>query len=404
MIVRANYYKPGGGKTWCYHLTWKQHGEIKQSKKRGFRTEREAKDAAKPKIAEIEALGHKPADDIVRGYLERWIASRAVEGRARSTILSYRSKLETYVLPRVGDMKLVEVDVLTLDRLYAELLTSGGRNGRPLSARTVRYVHSILHKAFRDAVRKRLIAMNPAEAATAPTSTAARAPEAQVWTPAELGTFLQWAEEAEDYYRPLWWTIAFTGLRRAEACGLEWSDIDLDTAVLVVQRTWNQWGDEVFGGDGKTDRARRVMDLDDATVSVLRSWRRRQSEMRLMVGAGWRPTNKVFTAPDGDALRPDTVTQAWRRTVRRSELPTIRLHDLRHSHATHQLAVRANHREVADRLGHADASFTMRTYVHTLPGAQRDNAEAVAALIRSETEAVTKSVTNGTAEASGETA
>src|SRR5262245_44135772 len=131
------------------------------------------------------------------------------------------------------------------------------------------------------------------------------------------------------------------------------------------------------------------------------AWRRRQSEMRLMVGTGWRTTDKVFTAPDGDALRPDTVTQAWRRTVRRSGLPPIRLHDLRHSHATRQLAVRANHREVADRLGHADAGFTMRTYVHTLPGAQRDNAEAVAALVRGATEAITNSTTNGDSEGSG---
>ena len=121
-----------------------------------------------------------------------------------------------------------------------------------------------------------------------------------------------------------------------------------------------------------------------------------------MVGTGWRNTGKVFTSPSGDALRPDAVTQAWRRTVRRSGLPTIRLHDLRHSHATHQLAVRANHREVADRLGHADAGFTMRTYVHTLPGAQRDNAEAVAALIRTATEAVTNRVTNRVADGAGD--
>jgi integrase len=412
MNVRANYYRrliaPGvsteRAKTWTYHLTWKRNGKPEQIKKGGFLTKREAQDAAKPKIEEIEMLGGRPAGDTIRAYLDSWLASRTVEGRARSTVESYRVKLNTYVLPRIGDMKLAAVDVLTLERLYADLLASGGRNGRSLSARTVRYVHSILHKALRDAVRKRLIASNPAEAATAPTSRAARAPEARVWTPAELGAFLKWAETAEDYYRPLWWTIAFTGLRRAEACGLEWSDIDLETGVLLVQRTWNQWGDEVFEGEGKSDRARRVIDLDDGTLAVLRSWRRRQSEMRLMVGTGWRPTNKVFTSPDGDALRPDTVTQAWRRTVRRSGLPTIRLHDLRHSHATHQLAVRANHREVADRLGHADASFTMRTYVHTLPGAQRNNAEAVAALIRAATEAVTNSVTNSVSEAASDSA
>lgn len=115
---------------------------------------------------------------------------------------------------------------------------------------------------------------------------------------------------------------------------------------------------------------------------MLRSWRARQAEMRLLVGAGWKDSGRVFCAADGSAIRPDTLTKAWPCAVRAAGARKIRLHDLRHTHASRQRAVHAKHREFADRLGHAYPAFTLRTYVHVLPGAQRTNAEAVAALVR----------------------
>jgi integrase len=109
------------------------------------------------------------------------------------------------------------------------------------------------------------------------------------------------------------------------------------------------------------------------------------------MGAGWRERGRVFTRPDGAELRPDTLTQAWTRSVKRSTLPRIRLHDLRHTHATHLLVAGRGHREIADRFGHEDAGFTLRTYAHIQPGAQRAGAQAVADLVQSSvTTAVTK--------------
>jgi integrase len=302
-----------------------------------------------------------------------------VIGRKRSTVEGYRRLLSTYVLGRLGERKLAEIDAVTLDKLYSELLTRGGRNGKPLSARTVRLVHSILHKCLKDAVRKGLIARNAAEHASPPSSTAARAPEARVWSPEELACFLE--DSRDDFYWSLWWTVAFTGLRRAEVCGLRWADVDLNAGTLAVRVTFNQVETETYEDTTKSERSARVVDLDSTTVAVLRSWKARQAELRLLVGAGWKDSGRVFCAPDGQSIRPNTLTQAWTRAVKHSKLPRIRLHDLRHTHASHQLAVHANHREVADRLGHADPAFTLRTYVHTLPGAQRANAEAVADLV-----------------------
>jgi integrase len=87
-----------------------------------------------------------------------------------------------------------------------------------------------------------------------------------------------------------------------------------------------------------------------------------------------------FTAPDGQPLNPDTISQWFERVVRRSSLPRIRLHDLRHTHATHLLAAGVNVKIVSERLGHASTSFTLDTYGHVMPG-QQATAAAVAALV-----------------------
>jgi integrase len=388
------------GNTWTWHLAWYEDGERRQRKRGGFRSKREAKLAGEAYERKLADMGWRSeTDDTLAAWCTTWLESLGVIGRKRSTIEGYRRLLETYVLPRVGDRKLAEIDAVTLDRLYAELLARGGRNGRRLSARTVRLVHSILHKLLKDAVRKGLLARNPAEHASPPSSKAARASEAPVWSPEQLATFLDIARD--DYYWPLWWTVAFTGLRRAEVCGLRWIDVDLDAGALEVAVTYNQVETATYEDTAKSERSARVIDLDAATVGVLRSWKARQAELRLMVGGGWKDSGRVFCAPDGQAIRPDTLTQAWTRAVKNSGLSRITLHDLRHTHATIQLSVHANHRELADRLGHADPAFTLRTYVHTLPGAQRANAEAVAALVRkSATNSVTKRASEAARDAS----
>jgi integrase len=384
------------GDTWTYHLAWYEGGKggkRRQVKRGGFPSKREARRAAEAHEKTLTELGWRAeTDDTLDAWLDTWLDSLVVVGRARSTVASYRRKL-AYVRPELGARRLADIDTTAIDRLYAKLLARGGRLGKPLSARTVRFTHAVLRKAFEDAHRKGLIATNPAAEASAPSSRAAKAPEAKTWTPGELAQYLELTRD--DYYAPVWRTIAFSGVRRAEACGLRWNDVDFASGTLAVVVTLNQVKDEVYEGTTKTEGSERVIDLDDDTLAVLRAWRRRQTEMRLLVGAGWHDSGRVFTNPNGEAIRPDTLTQAWTRSVARSGLPRIRLHDLRHTHATLLLTAGRSHREIADRLGHEDAGFTLRTYTHTQPGAQREGAQAVATLVRN---SVTNSATKRSAE------
>ena len=167
----------------------------------------------------------------------------------------------------------------------------------------------------------------------------------------------------------------------SSAAGLRWNDTDLDTGRLSIRHQITTAGEHVIEADVKTNRARRVIDIDDQTISRLRAHRTEQLQLRLAVGSGWKNNDLVFCQPDGRPLHPNTVSQAFDRLVARSHLPRIRFHDLRHGHASQLLAAGVNAKVVSERLGHASVAFTLDTYAHVMPGQQRDAAIAAAALI-----------------------
>ena len=202
--------------------------------------------------------------------------------------------------------------------MYADLLAGGNMRteGAALSPRTVRYVHTILRKALSDATRKGLIVRNPSDSATPPSAKAARAPEMSFWTPVELDRFLR-ANEGDDMF-PMLRLVAMSGLRRGEACGLRWSDVDLDEGtitirqLLVIVSAGEGGHDAVMQQTTKSDAGRRRIDLDPKTVAILRAHRSRQAQVRLAVGARWTDTGLVFTT----ATEVSSIPTGCRRSSR----------------------------------------------------------------------------------------
>ncbi len=220
---------------------------------------------------------------------------------------------------------------------------------------------------------------NVARLASALSEASARSPEMKVWTPEQLRTLLDFV--ATDSHGPMLRLAALTGLRRAELCGLRWQDVDLGSARLVVRQAITTVDHEPSIGSVKSTRSRRVIDLDPVTVTVLRAQRKHQLEERLLGGPGWVDSGLAFSMPGGRGWHPDVITRAFARLVERSGLPRIRLHDLRHAHATHVLAPGTNVRVTFERLGHGSVAFTLDVYGHVSPGQEADAAAAVAALV-----------------------
>jgi integrase len=313
-------------------------------------------------------------------YLTRdWLPTIRNEVRP-STFDSYRRSVEIHVIPHLGAARLQSLRPIDLTRYYTMLLESGRRDGRGgLSPKTVRNIHLMLRKALDDAVSLLFLRTNPAVGAKPPRVSAVKHQTIRYWTPTELRTFLD--ANKDHHHWALWYLGATTGMRRGELLGLRWRDVDLAARRLSVRHTIVSVGYKITHSDPKTSRGERTIDLDDRTVEVLLQHRTDQEAARIQVGEGYDDQDLVFAKPSGAPLQPDLVTQAFERRLVRTDVPRIRFHDLRHTHATLMLQAGVPPKVVSERLGHATVAFTMDVYAHVIPGMQAEAARAFAELI-----------------------
>jgi integrase len=295
-----------------------------------------------------------------------------------STWDSYTRNLRLHVLPRIGHRVLQQINAAMLNELYAALLADGNARGGGLSAKTVRYIHTTIHKALADAADAGVLGANAAERARPPKLGKTRVSELRFWQPEELRTFLELVDGTR--VQAAWHVAAMTGMRRGEVLGLRWKDVDFDSARISVRHTIVSVAYEVQSSTPKTHQA-RVIDLDAGTVEQLRRHRERQQFERTNWADDYEERDLVFCRENGSPLHPDSFSQTFERTIARSALPRIRLHDLRHTHATIALRAGVPIKVISERLGHESPAFTMKQYAHVLPGMQAEAASRIAQLV-----------------------
>jgi integrase len=179
----------------------------------------------------------------------------------------------------------------------------------------------------------------------------------------------------------LWRLLAMTGMRRGEALGLAWEDLDMEKGRLTIRRAWVPVNGVGQMSEPKTRRGRRTIALDPATLDDLRVHVARQADEQSRRDAAWNDSGLVFTGKDGQPLHPWAVSKAFRDLSRATMLPPIPLHGLRHSYATLALSSGVNPRIVSARLGHATVALTLDVYSHVLPQADQEAAERIAELL-----------------------
>ena len=266
------------GATWQYVLDLGPdgNGRRRQYRRRGYPTKKAATQGlVEAQSQELHGELANPGRRTLADYLAQWLdAVQASLEPAAWT--NYRTCLNLYVLPRVGHVQLAHLTPLTLSSLYAELVRSGGRGGKALSASSVRLVHGVLRKALNDAVAWGLLANNPALRASVPKR---RRVELRVWSPKEAAAFVATVEG--DRMAACWVLALTAGLRRGELAGLRWTDLDLDRATLrvAVQRTT----DSDYNIISKEPKAssRRGIALAEHMVLALRRHRAIQLHERL---------------------------------------------------------------------------------------------------------------------------
>ena len=310
--------------------------------------------------------------------LHRWLPSKRTRVKP-STANSYERNIRLHINPNIGAIPLQRLQPEDLDDLYVKLLTEGKRNGARggLSAKSVRNIHATLQSALSDAARKGTVVRNVANTADPP-SISRSGRSISVWTGDQLRCFFDAMADHELY--PLYLLAATTGMRRGELAGLPWSNVDLDAARLTVNQQIVSVQYKLIEGDLKTPTSRRSIDLDPRTVAELRRHRRRQLEERMATGQRG-DDGYVFAKPSGSPIHPDLISQTFERAVAKLDIPRIRLHDLRHTHATILLQQNVHPKVVSERLGHSSVAFTMTVYQHVMPGLQAQAASAFQAAV-----------------------
>ncbi|MFC1902942.1 tyrosine-type recombinase/integrase [Chloroflexota bacterium] len=305
-------------------------------------------------------------------WLRQWLNDYVSIHTTPRTQESYRSIIECHLTPGLGAIRLVELLPKHIQSYYAKALSQGRVDGNGgLSARSVVYHHRILSKALDYAVRMGMVARNVATVIDPPR--VARVKMATLNTD-EVVRFLDAAKETLFYV--FFATLLYTGLRRGELLALRWRNLELDKASLIVVETAYKLGSgEYVIKEPKTAHSRRTVSLSPALVALLREYRADHELLRIQLGIGLADNDFVFIRHDGSPINPNAVTHAFQRVIKKAGLKHVRLHDLRHTHATLMLKAGEHPKIVSERLGHASIGITMDTYSHVLPGMQEAAAE-----------------------------
>ncbi|MCP4308601.1 MAG: site-specific integrase [bacterium] len=332
---------------------------------------------------QVVASGHTTVAD----YASRWIAreqakSDAGRGLAPSTVSFYRQQFQYYINPHLGSRPLPSLTTGDVERLM-DALTAAGR-----SPRTVQAARNALGRLLRNAKREGLVPIVVTEdASRVRRSTADDDPTTKALDPESIGKLLDAA--AGTRWEPLIATLAFLGVRRGEALGLCWDDVDLDSGVVTVRRSLSRVSSggrsSLVLNPTKTTSSRRPLPPPPILLDLLCSWRAKQGRERLQAGehwAGhWSDEDFVFTTPVGTPVDPDNLRHALDRLGREAGIGHVHPHQLRHSVASLMIANGHTPPEVARVLGHSSATVTMTYYAHAFDQATAKAADAMATAV-----------------------
>jgi len=296
-------------------------------------------------------------------YLDKWI--KIIKPRVtEQTFNSYETMLRVYIRPHIGEFKLSDIKIMTVQKVYSEMQEKG------FAPRTIRYAHAVFSMALSKAVEWGNIVVNPCDYAELPRLSRK---ETKAFSPEQAKQFLEFAK---DNRHGLIFEFALaTGMRPEEYLGLKWTDINFERCTATVQRAvvWIKGSGYKFT-ETKTAKSRRTIPLPKSILPKLREHKRKQTEHRFELGSHYENHNLVFANEIGRPHHYRNLTQRhYEKILKKAELDKLGfvLYSLRHSCATLLLSAGENPKVVAERLGHSSVKMTLDTYSHVLPDMQQ---------------------------------
>ena len=358
-------YDPGTGRQIQKSITGQTQGEVRKKLSKI--------------ITELDEGTYKvPSKITVKEWLENWLKDYLGNVKS-STALLYRQQAEMYIIPRLGSLKLEALTSDQIQKFYNELFRPKEDGGKGLSAKTVKNIHGVFHKALEQAKKNHVLRFNPSDACELPRI---YKQEIKPLNREQAAAFL--GEIQGHTHEYLFQIALFTGMRQGELLGLSWESVDLDHGTLTVKRQLcreKKRGGEYYFSPPKNNKS-RTLTLAPSVVRLFRWQKLKQNGDRLKAGDAWEETGLVFTNPTGGVLSYRTVYDCFKRVLNKLGLPDVRFHDLRHTYAVFALQSGDDIKTVQENLGHATAAFTLDIYGHVLDEMKQASASRMEKLIQ----------------------
>lgn len=294
-------------------------------------------------------------DILLADYFESWLPK--IEKNIRpNSFRGYKSNMNNHIIPyfREKHIRLQQLCSSDLEDYYSYMKEQG------LSSTSIKHHHQNISKALSDAVHDKLIMYNPASAAKSPSPAKFKA---KFLTPKQLeqlmillkGTVIELPVQLCSIY----------GFRRSEVLGLKWKYIDFENRTLTVAETLQQHIGGSYVDGTKTDSSNRILPLTKQAYDLLRAQKEQQEERAKLMGSYYHKSDYVCTWADGKVIQPNYLTRNFHKILQQSDLPMVRLHDLRHSTASNLIDQNVSILTVASWLGHSSPTTTLNFYAHT---------------------------------------
>lgn len=305
----------------------------------------------------------------VAQWVERWLRDHVAPNCRTRTREGYEGIMAKHVLPNIGHLQLTKLTPSHIKALEAKLSAQG------MAPAGVTLAHNVLSGALKQAVRMELLWRNPSQAVTPPKVVRKEVEPPEVTV---VRRILDIAKAEERPLFPCLYLIAYTGMRRGEALGLRWQDVDFELGAISIVQTLGRSLKGLIFQPPKTQAGRRTIELDASTIAILRVHQGQQLLHRAQLEGAYQDYDLVFANPTGGPMNPMGLTRAFQALAKRAGFIDANLHDLRHFHASVLLQRGQNPGLVSKRLGHASIATTMDIYGHVLPGWQKEASEAFA--------------------------
>jgi integrase len=328
------------------------------------KTRQEAADQLAKALSDVSRGSFVAPHKISLGeWLDAWLHDYKQASIRPLTFDSYSMLIRYHINPALGHIALKDLRPDQVQRFYNEKKDIG------LSPRTIRYIHTVLHGALKQAMKNQLVVRNVSEATILPRGKTRKMRPLSLEEVNKLLTTVK-----DDRLFPAIFLELGTGVWRGELLGLRWRDLNLDAGLLQVRQTLVRVGNhDATTGDckttlifqePKTDYSRRTIPIPEDIIEELKRHKAQQAQEKLLMGQLYRDYGLVFCQANGQPIDPRNFTRYFERLLKRAGLPRIRFHDGRHSFATLMLELGQSPKVVQTMLGHTKIATTLDIYSH----------------------------------------